>query len=120
MLAQISHMTVDRGVKRLSIDGNFLRQKRIGDFECSVVIKRHYANVRTKTFLRFSLSRRQASANKKIGIISAFRRFAWMERTGLMGAVRPQTPHRSPRQAFGGNQEEAVLRTAQEVLAQLA
>ena len=23
--------------------------------------------------------------------------------TGLMGAVRPQTPHRSPRQAFGGN-----------------
>jgi hypothetical protein len=50
----------------------------------------------------------------------AFRRFAWMERTGLMGAVRPQTPHRSPRQAFGGNLEEAVLRTAQEVLAQLA
>jgi hypothetical protein len=25
------------------------------------------------------------------------------KRTGLMGAVRPQTPHRSPRQAFGGN-----------------
>ena len=24
-------------------------------------------------------------------------------RMGLMGAVRPQTPHRSPRQAFGGN-----------------
>ena len=24
-------------------------------------------------------------------------------RTGLMGAARPQTPHRSPRQAFGGN-----------------
>ena len=23
--------------------------------------------------------------------------------TGLIGAVRPQTPHRSPRQAFGGN-----------------
>ena len=25
--------------------------------------------------------------------------------TGLMGALRPQTPHRSPRQAFGGNWE---------------
>jgi hypothetical protein len=24
-------------------------------------------------------------------------------RTRLMGAMRPQTPHRSPRQAFGGN-----------------
>ena len=24
-------------------------------------------------------------------------------RTGLMGAARPQTPRRSPRQAFGGN-----------------
>jgi hypothetical protein len=23
-------------------------------------------------------------------------------RTGLMGAVRPQSPHRSPRQGFGG------------------
>jgi hypothetical protein len=23
--------------------------------------------------------------------------------TGLMGAMRPQSPHRSPRQAFGGN-----------------
>jgi hypothetical protein len=23
--------------------------------------------------------------------------------TDLLGAVRPQTPHRSPRQAFGGN-----------------
>ena len=31
--------------------------------------------------------------------------FEWVERTGLMGAVRPQTPHRSPRQAFGGNLE---------------
>jgi len=32
-------------------------------------------------------------------------RFAEMrrqERTGLMGAMRPQTPHRSPRQAFWG------------------
>jgi len=26
----------------------------------------------------------------------------WKARTGLMGAVRPQAPHRSPRQAFGG------------------
>ena len=33
------------------------------------------------------------------------RHFEWVERTGLMGAVRPQTPHRSPRQAFGGNLE---------------
>ena len=29
-------------------------------------------------------------------------------RTGLMGAVRPQTPHRSPRQAFGGNLIKAL------------
>jgi hypothetical protein len=27
----------------------------------------------------------------------------WRGGTGLMGAMRPQTPHRSPRQAFGGN-----------------
>jgi|GEM_PF-2641597 len=27
----------------------------------------------------------------------------WVKRTGLMGAVRPQTPPRSPRQAFGGD-----------------
>ena len=32
-----------------------------------------------------------------------FERMCGQERTGLMGAVRPQTPHRSPRQAFGGN-----------------
>ena len=35
-------------------------------------------------------------------------RFAEMrrqERTGLMGAMRPQTPHRSPRQAFWGGNE---------------
>ena len=32
--------------------------------------------------------------------------------TGLMGAVRPQTPHRSPRQAFGGNFTKACLRQA--------
>jgi ribosomal protein L34E len=32
------------------------------------------------------------------------------ERTGLMGAVRPQTPHRSPRQAFGGKLCSACLR----------
>ena len=31
-------------------------------------------------------------------------------RTGLMGAVRPQTPHRSPRQAFGGNLVKTCLR----------
>ena len=31
------------------------------------------------------------------------RRFQWVEGTDLMGAMRPQTPHRSPRQAFGGN-----------------
>ncbi|MEI6035125.1 MAG: phage integrase N-terminal SAM-like domain-containing protein [Verrucomicrobiae bacterium] len=49
----------------------------------------------------------------------AFRRFEWLERTGLMGAVRPQTPHRSPRQAFGGNLEETVLGREQEVLAHL-
>jgi len=36
-----------------------------------------------------------------------------------MGAVRPQTPHRSPRQAFGGNLEETVLGREQEVLAHL-
>jgi hypothetical protein len=37
----------------------------------------------------------------------ALRCFEWVEfvgeGTGLMGAMRPQTPHRSPRQAFGGN-----------------
>ncbi len=37
--------------------------------------------------------------------IPAPRRVEWAERTGLMGAVRPQTPHRSPRQAFGGTWE---------------
>ena len=37
-----------------------------------------------------------------------------------MGAVRPQTPHRSPRQAFGGNWRKAVLRTAKEGLANRA
>ena len=31
------------------------------------------------------------------------RRFQWVEGTDLMGALRPQAPHRSPRQAFGGN-----------------
>ena len=31
------------------------------------------------------------------------RPFQWVEGTDLMGSVRPQTPHRSPRQAFGGN-----------------
>jgi len=36
-------------------------------------------------------------------IFLAPRRFEWVEGTGLMGSVRPQTPHRSPRQAFGGN-----------------
>ena len=30
------------------------------------------------------------------------------EGTGLMGAVRPQTPHRSPRQVFGGNPRMAA------------
>ena len=50
----------------------------------------------------------------------AFRRFKWVEGIGLMGAVRPQTPHRSPRQAFGGNSEKAVLRTEQEGLENLA
>ena len=34
---------------------------------------------------------------------SAPRHFQWVAGTDLMGAVRPQTPHRSPRQAFGGN-----------------
>ena len=29
-----------------------------------------------------------------------------------MGAVRPQTPHRSPRQAFGGNFTKASLQQA--------
>jgi len=29
-------------------------------------------------------------------------------RPGLMGAVRPQTPHRSPRQAFGGKLRKAL------------
>ena len=29
-----------------------------------------------------------------------------------MWAVRPQIPHRSPRQAFGGNSREACLRQA--------
>ena len=29
-----------------------------------------------------------------------------------MGAVRPQTPHRSPRQAFGGNFTKACLQQA--------
>jgi len=37
----------------------------------------------------------------------ALRCFEWLESdellTGLIGAMRPQTPHRSPRQAFGGN-----------------
>jgi hypothetical protein len=31
-----------------------------------------------------------------------------------MGAVRPQTPHRSPRQAFGGNLNQACLRQAEQ------
>jgi hypothetical protein len=31
-----------------------------------------------------------------------------------MGAARPQTPRRSPRQAFGGNFTEACLRQAGE------
>ena len=35
--------------------------------------------------------------------IIAPRHFQWVEGTDLMGAVRPQAPHRSPRQAFGGN-----------------
>lgn len=30
----------------------------------------------------------------------------------LTGAMRPQTPHHSPRQAFGGNSREAWLRQA--------
>jgi hypothetical protein len=34
--------------------------------------------------------------------------------TDLLGAVRPQTPHRSPRQAFGGTSNLACLRQAQE------
>ena len=29
-----------------------------------------------------------------------------------MGAVRPQTPHRSPRQAFGGNWESGLAEVA--------
>jgi hypothetical protein len=44
-----------------------------------------------------------SSAVRKIGA-SLFRVGGnWREGTGLMGAMRPQTPHRSPRQAFGGN-----------------
>ena len=31
--------------------------------------------------------------------------------TGLMGAARPQTPRRSPRQAFGGNTPRSRLAT---------
>jgi hypothetical protein len=31
--------------------------------------------------------------------------------TGLMGAMRPQSPHRSPRQAFGGNFKPAPKKT---------
>jgi type I restriction enzyme R subunit len=34
---------------------------------------------------------------------SALRKKLWVKRTGLMGALRPQAPQRSPRQAFGGN-----------------
>jgi len=36
------------------------------------------------------------------------------DRTGLMGAMRPPTPHRSPRQAFGGNFWRACLRQESE------
>jgi hypothetical protein len=34
---------------------------------------------------------------------AALRKKLWVKRTGLMGALRPQAPQRSPRQAFGGN-----------------
>ena len=43
---------------------------------------------------------------------TALQKNLWVKRTGLMGAVRPQTPHRSPRQAFGGNLGKACLRQA--------
>ena len=33
-----------------------------------------------------------------------------IQRTGLMGAMRPQTPHRSPRQAIRGNKREGAPR----------
>jgi len=33
-----------------------------------------------------------------------------IQRTSLMGAMRPQTPHRSTRQAFGGNLIKTCLR----------
>jgi hypothetical protein len=39
----------------------------------------------------------------KLEEVLAPRHFQWVEGTDLMGAVRPQAPHRSPRQAFGGN-----------------
>ena len=41
--------------------------------------------------------------NAEVGVHSLPRRFQWVEGTDLMGALRPQAPHRSPRQAFGGN-----------------
>ncbi len=44
-------------------------------------------------------------------LILALRRNEWVKRTGLMGAVRPQTPQRSPRQAFRGGGDDGVLRT---------
>ena len=45
------------------------------------------------------------------------RRFESVKGTGLMGAVRPETPHRSPRQAFGGTWNARPLQLGQRGLA---
>jgi hypothetical protein len=66
--------------------------------------------VRSVTFLQ-QLSKRPGYGHQRVKgeqvgnemIVLAPRHFQWVEGTDLMGAVRPQAPHRSPRQAFGGN-----------------
>ncbi|MEI6703272.1 MAG: hypothetical protein WCL71_07015, partial [Deltaproteobacteria bacterium] len=70
--------------------------------EC--VLLRHGGRHDIKHNLKNGVSQpvpRHRDVNELLAKKMAFRRFAWMERTGLLGAVRPQTPHRSPRQAFG-------------------
>ena len=42
---------------------------------------------------------------RRLATKTAPRHFEWVERNRFDGALRPQTPHRSPRQAFGGNWE---------------
>ncbi len=59
--------------------------------------------------------RREVIEQKELSVnahnVKALRRNEWVKRTGLMGAVRPQTPQRSPRQAFRGGRDDGVLRT---------